>query len=491
MLGRLQTLFTALVDRIESDRTPIARYFLLFAAILSIRLTLEFFSSHRLFRWEDVLHISAWFAAIVLAFLIQLHFFARVTIDRAARLSVVGFTIALTAPIIDLLVSGGQGAKMNYLAINSLSDLISAYLTAGGASLTRGATLGIRIEIGLLVLASANFIYVKRGALLPALLGAWCIYTVLFISGTVPKILGSVVDAFSLHYGPEDQSTLLLLLNIDLALVLIACWRYAPTAFRAKAACIPWGLMTMCVGLFMLGALLGRAQYPANWQLNPTTLFHFPLLGGLLLTFGMLIGSGDQPRATPLVANALLLLCAVIGAAIQTRVLFGVLAIWGVQFLYFEPPLRLGKVILLRQVFIALGMALVPLIGFMFVGAPMVGFPPATLLVLIGSVVLVAIGLDNRTAEFTQTNAADHALLWWQAPLRLPRTLHRLAMFIGLNLPVVLWWGADLPWGAAVALSVSANLSMVAYLIGAIRLQGLLLIISLGYALALVPFVIR
>ncbi|MBL0016309.1 MAG: hypothetical protein IPP17_07650 [Bacteroidetes bacterium] len=32
---------------------------------------------------------------------------------------VVSFTIALTAPIIDLILRGGVGAKMNYLAINS------------------------------------------------------------------------------------------------------------------------------------------------------------------------------------------------------------------------------------------------------------------------------------------------------------------------------------------------------------------------------------
>lgn len=491
MLRRLQTIFVTLIDRIESDRTPIARYFLLFGAILSIRLSLEFFSSHRLFRWEDVLHISAWFAGIVLAFLIQLHFFSRVSIDKAARLSVVGFTIALTAPIIDLLVSGGQGAKMNYLAINSLSDVLWAYVTAGGTSLTRGATLGIRIEIGLLVLASANYIYTKRGSLLSALWGAWCIYTVLFISGTVPKILGSIVDAFALHYGPDDQSTLLLLLTIDLALVLVACWRYAPVAFRAKTIALPWGVMVMGAGLFALGALIGRTQYPDNWQLNPTTLFHFPLLGGLVLTLGMLIGIGGAPRTTPLVANALLLLCVVIGAAINTHVLFGILGIWGIQFLYFEPPLRLGKVILLRQMLIALGAALVTLTGFMFVGAPMVGFPPAALLVLLASVVLVAIGLDQRQGQTTQVPAPNAPRLWWQAPLRLPLNLNRLAFAIGIFSPSVLTWLYALPNGHGFAFLLAANLAVLAYLIPAIRLQWLLLIILLSYALAFGPVVIH
>lgn len=490
MLRSLQKIFLTLVDRIESDRTPIARYFLLFAAILSIRLTLEFFSSHRLFRWEDVLHISAWFAGIVLAFLLQLHLFSRVSIDKAARLSVVGFTIALTAPMIDLIVSGGQGAKMNYLAINRLSDLFWAYVTMGGASLTRGATLGIRIEIALLVFASANYIYAKRRALLPAVLGAWCIYTVLFISGTVPKILGGIVNAFALKYASDDQSTLLLLLNIDLALVLIACWRYAPASFRAKAAGLPWGLMALGAGFFAFGALMARAQYPDNWQLTPTTLFHFPLLGGLALTIGMLIGMGDKPRATPLVANALLMLCAVIGAVIGTHILFGVLGIWGVLFLYFEPPLRLGKIILLRQLLTALGIALVTLTGFMFVGAPMVGFPLPYLLTLIIGAALVAFGVENREGQ-PQEQSPTAPRLWWQAPSQLHERLHRMAFGTGLLLPSFLLWVSDLPGDFALAFVCVANLCMVAYVIRVIRLQFLLLLILLSFAFAFSPLMFR
>ena len=165
MIGRIQSLFAAVVARVEGSATPLARYAPLFGAILAVRLCLEFFSSHRLYNLADVLHIGLWFLFIVLAFLMQLHLFSGEDIRRVIRLVVVGFTIALTAPILDLLFSGGEGAKMNYLSIHTWQDVLWAYITVGGSSLSRGATLGIRIEIVLLVLASFNYVWIKTHAL--------------------------------------------------------------------------------------------------------------------------------------------------------------------------------------------------------------------------------------------------------------------------------------------------------------------------------------
>jgi hypothetical protein len=145
-MKKFKQIFQLIVDKIEGVDLPIHRYLFLFIAILSVRLCLEFFSNQRLFKAEDVLHISLWFIFIVEAFMLQLHLFSKEKVDKIIRLVVCCFSIALTAPIIDLIVSQGKMSKMNYLAINSGSDLLWSYITIGGASLSRGATLGIRIE---------------------------------------------------------------------------------------------------------------------------------------------------------------------------------------------------------------------------------------------------------------------------------------------------------------------------------------------------------
>jgi hypothetical protein len=473
MPKRLQDLFISLVGKIESAATPISRYFLLFLAILAVRLTLEFFSSHRLFSLADVLHIGLWFALIVQAFLLQLHWFSGESIDKVVRLSVVGFTIALTAPVIDLVVSGGQGAKMNYLAINNWGDVFWAYVTAGGSSLTRGATLGIRIEIALLVVASANYIYTKRQRLLPALIGALSIYTVLFVSGTVPKLLGLIVDGFGLSYAPGDQSTLLFLLTLDLLMLLIAIGCHAPAAFVDKLRQLPFGFMAMGMAMVGFGAMLARANYPGNWMLNPSTLFHFPLLGGLALCFGMLIVLLHADEHTQDARNGSAILLLLIGFAIGERVMFGVAALWGLLFLYAEAPLRLGKVFLLRHLVVALACGMCALLGFIFLGAPMVGFPKTILLPLLAATFLISLGLEKH-----EDSGAAHAPL----PFRLPGWVHSTAFYLGLSVPIGMGMQqASGVFSIAVAVGVAVFCGLY-YMVRRFRLQWLLLLFAIGIA---------
>ena len=209
----LQDLYARVVDHVENHPTPFERYLHLFFAVLAVRLALEFFSSHRLFTLDDVVHIGLWFVFIVLAFVLQLHLFSGERIEKVAKLVVVFYMFAWSAPILDLLTSRGVPARMNYLSLHSFRDIAWSYVTVGGSSMMRGATLGIRVEIVLLVLASFNYVRIKTGSVTRGLLGAWSIYTVLFLSGAVPLLLGLVVRGFRLAYRQGDQSTLLFLLT--------------------------------------------------------------------------------------------------------------------------------------------------------------------------------------------------------------------------------------------------------------------------------------
>lgn len=391
MLRKLQALFMVVVDKAEGHPAPPNRYFQLFFAILAVRLALEFFSNQRLFTLADVIHIGLWFVFIVLAFMLQLHLFSGVAMQRVAKLVVVCFTIALTAPIIDLVVRGGMPAKMNYLSGSTWAAIGYNYVTLGGASLSRGATLGIRIEIVLLVVASFNYLRTKTGSILKATLGAWCIYTVLFISGMVPRILTWINDSLRLAYAPDDQSTVLLLLCLDLALIFGVLGRYSPQWMGQLFRAVPWTGVTVGAGNFTLGGLLAVQAYPQNWALNPTTLFWFPLMGATGLALGVFAGMERlRQRSAPtgiqqaMLRNGLLLVLLVTGFAISERVLFGTMVVWGLIFLLHEEPLRLRQVPVLRELVEALALLACALVGFAAFGGPMVGFPKTWLAALVG-----------------------------------------------------------------------------------------------------------
>lgn len=381
MLKKIQELFVKTVGRVENHQTPFTRYYFLFAAILAVRLALEFFSSRRLFTLDDILHIGLWFIFIVLAFLIQLHVFSGENILKVAKLVVVFFSIALTAPVIDIIITSGKGAKMNYLSLHSWKDVAWSYFTVGGSSLSRGATPGIRIEIVLLVIASFNYVRTKTKSILKGSIAAFSIYTVLFLSGTVPHVLGYLVSRFQLQYQHNDQSTVLLLLMLDVLLLCIALFRYAPHFLYKLVKAVPWTGVVICMVLFVFGTLQALELYPGNWLLTPTTLFWIPLL--LMWSIFIIAGTGlqkmqqrssDKSRYNP-VKNGMILLLLIISCLLSDRIFFSTVLLWGLLFLLNEQPLELRKIPVLYNLLEAMIMIAAALAGFAFFNAPMIGFP--------------------------------------------------------------------------------------------------------------------
>jgi hypothetical protein len=388
-MQKLQLFFRQTVQTIEGNPLPLKRYLLLFLAILSVRLCLEFFANQRLFRLEDAVHISLWFIFIIEAFMLQLHLFTKTDPGRIVRLVVCCFSIALTAPIIDLIVSQGKFSKMNYLSIRSFGDAAWSYLTIGGASLSRGATIGIRIEIVLLVIASFNYIYLKTGKLIRAFIGTLSIYTILFLSGAVPFFLGQINALFGLSYGPADQSSVYFLFTVDLLLFLVLAGRLKRNTFGLRFSAYGFLRLVLSAGLMTWGALLALRNYPGNWVADPTTIYYFPLLLIVLCALNYYDRHGNHPDISPRrfnVQNGLFAVLLLTGWCISFHTCFAVLLSWGLQFMLYEEPLRFIRFGWLSLLLQTCHSATFLLIGFMTFGAPMIGIPVVVLTVaLIGS----------------------------------------------------------------------------------------------------------
>ncbi len=410
MLKRIQGLFVKTVDHVENQQAPFTRYYFLFAAILAVRLALEFFSSRRLFTIDDILHIGLWFIFIVLAFLVQLHLFSGEKIIKVAKLVIVFFSIALTAPIIDLIITGGVGAKMNYLSLHSWKDIAWSYITVGGSSLSRGATPGIRIEIALLVIASFNYVRTKKNSILQGVIAAVSIYTVLFLSGAVPLLLGYIVNMFHLQYQPDDQSTVLLLLMLDIFLLCIAFSRHSPSKIYRILSAVPWLAVTLALLLAGFGASRSLQNYPGNWILTPTTLFWFPLL--LVWSIFLVAYAGTQKLQSSaaaknqynLIKNGLVLLLLIVSSMLSAKIFFSTALIWGLLFLLNEPPLELKKTPILCNVLEAMILLAAAFAGFCIFNAPMIGFPAHWILIILatgfaGSIVITILRNKRNAAE--------------------------------------------------------------------------------------------
>lgn len=394
-MKRLQQKFKQAALFLEEIDLGLRSYIYLFLAILAFRLCLEFFANQKLFSIHDVIHIGLWFTFILLAFIVQLHLFSRVDLTRILKLCIVCFSIALTAPIIDLIISQGKLVKMNYLSIHSFQDFLFSYFTIGGASLTRGATIGIRVEIILLMLASFNYIYVKRSSLLIAFLGSFSIYTILFLSGTVPLIINYLTQAVHLPYALEDHSTELLLFCIDLLLIL-----YISNKIAGKKTAQPLNLPTIidfvfCIGALLYGASLARMRYPENWSLNASSVFHFPILALILLLFFRYLNhknsSLDTDKRNEHYENGFWLLVLTSGLIISFYSFFALLLIWATLFVLYEKPTVWIKSPALSVFFKSILYTFFVFFGFLTFGAPLIGIDLLHLVILLLIVLVIRI----------------------------------------------------------------------------------------------------
>lgn len=375
--------FRATAERIEGLDAPFPRFITLFFALLGIRLCLEFFSSQRLYSSDDVIHIGLWFCFVVLAFMSLLQRATGESMIRTARLAIVCYVFSWSAPIIDLLVHRGIPSRMNYIAINSASDLAQAYFTFGGPSLMRGATVGIRIEIACLVVACFLYVHGKRGSLWRAALAALAIYSMLFATGAIPYLLGLVVSALALSYGANDQSTVLLLYCLDVGLLSHVLLRQQPELWRRMRAQVRLLAVFGAAAAFAYGGWAAHSAYPDNVVLNPTTLFWGAMLPWMLLAFVAWLGLVREDDAASgalrfglwvVISAGALLIDARFAFALQ--IVFATCWLWQVALAPWRD----------RPWVTAIGYAVVvlaaALAGFQCFGGPMIGFPSTALWLL-------------------------------------------------------------------------------------------------------------
>ena len=374
MITKAKQFFQSVVQTLEDYPISFSQYFGVYLSILTIRLTLEFFSNHRLFQADDVLHIGLWFTFIVQAFMLQLHLFSKVSIEKTAKLVISCFSFALSAPIIDILLSGKIQSKMNYLSINSFSDIMWSYLTVGGASLSRGATIGIRIEIILLVIASCHYLYTKTNSIIRTISGTFFLYTVLFISGILPYLLNQLNFLLHITFSENDRSSILLLFLINICLFCVMILRSdlpVKLSFSRKE-CLNW---IISVSLILYGAYEANLHYPENWFLNATTIYYFPLL--LLVSFFLIhLKTNFENQNTEYhhaIRNGLFL------SALSSSLMIGfhagfITALYcSILFFIYKPPFLLNNIQIIARIFHSIGMSLFFIVGWVSFHAPMVG----------------------------------------------------------------------------------------------------------------------
>jgi 4-hydroxybenzoate polyprenyltransferase len=113
-------------------------------------------------------------------------------------------TLTFIPPIIDWITSGGRGVTMAYL-FESPAEMGRSFLTFFGPFVPAGITLGIRVELAILILGVGVFVYCVRKSILRSLVAMIVLYVVAFVAISLPGIISTLAGVFGGGYIETHQ----------------------------------------------------------------------------------------------------------------------------------------------------------------------------------------------------------------------------------------------------------------------------------------------
>lgn len=187
----MQTL-NKILKQIEDQKITITGWLLGFTTIFFVRLLLESLSSPSYSGLAPtdpytVIHYFLYFTAVTTGTILIFGFFSR-NYSYAVKFTLFGFTLIWLAPILDLLLSRGNGFRMMYL-FDSGSHILYNLLTFFGNNLTFGATIGIRIGVAISILGIGYLIYIKNNSKFKTFLSMILLYVFVFLIFNLPAVV--------------------------------------------------------------------------------------------------------------------------------------------------------------------------------------------------------------------------------------------------------------------------------------------------------------
>jgi 4-hydroxybenzoate polyprenyltransferase len=187
-------MFRNLVKKIGEYPLTFETWLLSALGIIFIRIFLEQYSNNLaghfvLIDVPTIVQYAASFMTILLSSTAVLLYFTKKSLREVSALALFAFTIILTAPLFDLILSAGKGYKIYYLFLN-IRDLALAFISEFWSTVPNGMTFGIRIEIALVIIASFFLIYISTKNAVRSVVGALLIWFSIFLVDCLPSFLG-------------------------------------------------------------------------------------------------------------------------------------------------------------------------------------------------------------------------------------------------------------------------------------------------------------
>jgi hypothetical protein len=182
---------------IEGQNISVGSWLAGFTGVVFIRYILEVFSSPTIAGnipsdAPTLVQYGLCFLAILIGLICITGYFTKKS-TAAAKLGLYAFTVIWLGPVLDLIISFGKGSTMTYI-FDKPARLLANFFQFFGPQVT----LGLRIELLLIILLISWYVWRVRGSYKIAVLAGLVSYTYLFCIFAIPSFIyalsGSQVD---------------------------------------------------------------------------------------------------------------------------------------------------------------------------------------------------------------------------------------------------------------------------------------------------------
>jgi 4-hydroxybenzoate polyprenyltransferase len=480
------------------------------AGVVFLRFFLESFSARTPtgFVASDaptLVHYGLFFLAALLLHTLIVAFVTREKMLAVLRISTFALPLILIAPTIDIFMGGGT---MAYL-IQPLPDLLSDFLTFFGPLQGSGATVGIRIELAIVLAGLGTYIWLKTASVWRTALGVLLSYAVVFGMGAWPSLV-AIATGGTAHvmFLAHDLSQSLIARSFLHPSEVYGGFRLLEMYFSAYMAQSMF-LVTLIAGYFVLRSISPRIVKAVKANMRPLRLLNYMALATLgfllalyfapitwsvydvitvfvafsciklLWVFAVTandLGDEDIDRISnasrPLITGAMsrsemiqvaigaLILVVLGGLTLGSYSLFYLLIYVAIVVVYSFPPLRLRRFPVVSHMLIGFACLCTVLMGF-FLASPareLAAFPPyAALLVVI--IFTLGLNLKDLKDEEGDRAAGVVTIATLLGAKRAQYVIAVLLFFAALLVPYMLneasLWIPCIVSGAIVAIAVA------------------------------------
>ena len=369
---------------IENTRAPFFIFIFTFITFVTLRNFIQPFSGYEKISSTTFIHYYLFHILLALALIVLFRIATQSPIKKVARVVLIGHIVAIIPPVLDFLISGGAGLWETYLIPGEHSQLLLRFFTFFGDFKEFGVTPGMRMEIGLALVAGFLYIYTKRRNLIKGIWYTFLVYTTIFCFISAPFILKAIIELFGFTYNYSDRlfidfySAISILLGIVIAILVNK--QYFLIILRDMRLLRVFYFLSM----FTIGISIGLSV--GNFGLTIHKIFHLLFITASIVCAFMYsvitnnfadydidrVSNPKRPLFNATVnidvyqklAWIFLGLALFYSAIVDFTTLFLIVLFIGIYYLYSMPPIRFKRVTFFSKLAISTNSLALTLLGF-------------------------------------------------------------------------------------------------------------------------------